>query len=108
MKLVLGAVLAFLIEAFYDRLAALFSMPTAEFLPWAVGAQYLLLILFCLVNLRRGGAKWILLGTLANLLVISLNGFRMPVSEAARAMPGREAARAEAGPSEQRTWHQYP
>ena len=39
-----------------------------------------------------------------------LNGAAVwrPAVKAARAMPGREAVHAEAGPSEQRTWQQYP
>ena len=39
-----------------------------------------------------------------------LNGAAVwrPAVKAARALPGREAVRAEAGPSEQCAWQQYP
>ncbi|MDL2206298.1 DUF5317 domain-containing protein [Eubacteriales bacterium OttesenSCG-928-N13] len=79
--------LAFLIEAMYDRLAQLFGVSTNSILPYAVSLQYALLLLFCAVNIRRRGMALVLGGTALNLLVISMNGFRMPVSESIRQMP---------------------
>lgn len=40
--------------------------------------SYLGLIVFCLVNFRIAGIKWALVGTAANLLVMAVNGLRMP------------------------------
>ncbi len=39
---------------------------------------YLGLILFCSLNYKIAGIKWALSGTVANFLVMSLNGLRMP------------------------------
>jgi hypothetical protein len=39
---------------------------------------YLGLTWFCLLNYRVAGIKWALAGTIANILVMSVNGLRMP------------------------------
>lgn len=87
LRLVALPIPAFLIEALYDRLAPALGMTASQLLPFAVALEYALLITFCAFNIRRKPIWWVSAGTLSNLLVISQNGFRMPISTAARHAP---------------------
>ncbi|MCL6443299.1 MAG: DUF5317 domain-containing protein [Alicyclobacillus sp.] len=48
--------------------------------PYVVGllTSYLMLLVFCIWNYAVPGIKWALAGILSNLLVMSVNGLRMP------------------------------
>lgn len=72
--------LAFLIEASFGVLAERVAGPASCWLGWAVCLEYLLLAVFLWANRRRRGVKLMGLATICNFLVISVNGFRMPVS----------------------------
>ena len=72
--------LAFLIEASFGVLAERVAGPASRWLGPAVCLEYLLLAVFLWANRRRRGVKLMGLATACNLLVISANGFRMPVS----------------------------
>lgn len=87
LRLIGCPLLAFIVKAFYSRLASPMGFTPQQLLPWAVCLQYALLIAFCAANMRRKSVWWVLAGTLSNLLVIALNGFRMPVSIIVRQIP---------------------
>lgn len=77
---------AFAVEALYG--AALGTgLDPALLLSIMVPLQYALLAAFCALNWRRKPVLPIALGTALNLLVIGLNGFRMPVTAAIRDVP---------------------
>ncbi|OFW80749.1 MAG: hypothetical protein A2201_09920 [Alicyclobacillus sp. RIFOXYA1_FULL_53_8] len=45
---------------------------------WMLVTSYLLLVVFCIRNLRVPGIWWTFAGTASNFLVMSTNGLRMP------------------------------
>lgn len=61
--------------------------------------SYVLLVVFCLVNLRVPGVVWALGGTLCNFMALAFNGLRMPAylpsvkSMAPQILPALEAGR---------------
>ena len=73
-------VLAFALEACFGRIGPMTGLEAAQWLPWAVCAEYALLTAFILLNIRRRGVKLLAVATAMNFAVISANGFRMPVS----------------------------
>ena len=78
---------AFALEALAPWAAKAISVPVWNWLWLPVCGQYLLLLAFCLMNIKRWPVWLVLLATLMNFAVISLNGFRMPVSPEALQMP---------------------
>lgn len=71
---------AFLLEASFGLLGKLVDGPPSLWLGKAVCAEYLLLTLFIWINHRMRGMDMLGAATLVNFIVISANGFRMPVT----------------------------
>jgi hypothetical protein len=92
-------VAAFLLEAAAPFLRNIISAPVSQW-HWAVvSAEYLLLVVFCVLN-RKSKAIWIIFtACLLNFFVIALYHFQMPVAPFAREMPEMAAiiARIESG-----------
>lgn len=72
--------IALMVEAAFGPMVKHLPWPPAVWLKYAVCIEYLMLFLFTWLNRSRRGMKLLGLSTLTNFLVISANGFRMPVT----------------------------
>lgn len=77
---------AFAVEALYGPALGT-GLPPALLLRALVPLQYALLAVFCAANRGLRPVRCVSAGVALNLLVIGLNGFRMPVSAAIRGVP---------------------
>ena len=77
---ILLPIAAFLLEAAFPLVFTYFPQHIPLFLPAIVIAEYLLLFIFFFINRGMLSMLWLALGSLLNFVVISLNGFKMPVS----------------------------
>lgn len=80
LRFVLLPCASFLLEGSFGYLSDCLNAPASAWLGWAVCLEYLLLALFIWFNRRLRGMKLLGIATLVNFIVISANGFRMPVS----------------------------
>ena len=80
LRLVILPIAAFLLEASFGLLNTLVEGPPSLWLEKAVRLEYLLLTLFIWINHRIRGMDMLGAATLVNYIVISANGFRMPVT----------------------------
>lgn len=71
---------AFLLEASFGLINLLVDGPPSQWLGKAVCIEYLLLTLFIWINHRMRGMDILGAATLLNFIVISANGYRMPVT----------------------------
>jgi hypothetical protein len=78
---------AFLLESAAPFLRNLLSAPVAQWHWMLVTAEYLLLILFCLLNWKSWPVWIIFTACMLNFFVIALFGFQMPVAPFARDIP---------------------
>lgn len=82
-------IIAFLLD--YAPQYIIRLVPGAADFGWAfVTGQYILLLLFVLINLFDPAFCLFGLGTVANFLVIALNGFKMPVDISASGAPAEQ------------------
>ena len=72
--------IALMIEAAFGPMTELIPLPPSAWLRFAVCAEYFALFLFTWFNRKQRGMKLLSLSTLTNFVVISANGFRMPVT----------------------------
>ena len=78
---------AFLLESAAPFLRNLISVPISQWHWMIVVAEYMLLLLFCALNIKSKPV-WIILAACAlNFFVIALFGFQMPVSPYAQEIP---------------------
>ena len=90
---------AFLLEAAAPFLRNVVAAPITQWYWMVVTAEYLLLMLFCVVN-RKTWPVWVIFTACAmNFFVIALYGFQMPIAPFAREMPEMAAtlARVDSG-----------
>lgn len=80
LRLVILPCAAFLLEASFLWIDKLVDGPPSVWLAKAVCMEYLLLTLFIWINHRMCGMDMLGAATLVNFIVISANGFRMPVT----------------------------
>lgn len=80
LRLVILPIAAFLLEASFVWIDKLVDGPASLWLGKAVRLEYLLLTLFIWINHRMRGMDMLGAATLVNYIVISANGFRMPVT----------------------------
>ena len=92
-------VAALLLEAAAPFLRTLISAPVSQWQWMFVTAEYLLLFLFCFLNIKSKAVWMILAACVLNFFVIAINGFQMPIAPFAREMPDMAAtlARVESG-----------
>ena len=80
LQLIILPIAAFLLEASFVWIDKLMDGPASLWLGKAVRLEYLLLTLFIWINHRIRGMDMLGAATLVNYIVISANGFRMPVT----------------------------
>ncbi len=79
--------LAFIIEAAVPFLRGRIPLDDSQWIWIAVLLEYILLFLFCFINLKEKPVRLILIACFLNFFVIAWYGFRMPVAPIIRDFP---------------------